>query len=207
MKSIRESAGTRVWFAIGSFFLFHALLVMPGQVRFSYLCAEQGTPVVEERVRVDTVFFDRLAGYEASELLKPSSALSPAPFTTIEFKDYSYGNKPTRATLGSKGNVVFSEIASSAGAVIAYTAKYGVNKRHVDFGLQNSGFVTSIYEVSSMKEIAKSSWIAFDGGALQFLRFTMGMKTCPDDSSTFQIDHWFPQHVLGGYEPIRRQKD
>ena len=192
------------WFAALLVVLgIHAALVVPGMLNFSNVCAADGTPTISQRVKVDTVYFDQLAGYEAESILKPTHGADnkPRPFRTLEFKTHDKAKDIDRYSLSDDGRIKRSKVSTSSDGKPELLAKYGVNKRHNDFGFTSRGFQTSIYEISTGVQMAKGATILFHGGWLSFLR-PIALSDCPAvGTKNWRIAVDLPQYVLGGYEP------
>jgi hypothetical protein len=183
---------------------FHAVLVVPGMINFSKVCVSGGKPVVSDRVRVEAVYFDRLMEHEAESILRPAYAVdkTPRPFRIVEFKTHDRAKDIERYTLDEYGTINRSKVTLSGDGKPELIARYGVNKQHTDFGFTSSGFETSVYEIATNREIAKSANIMFHGGWLQFLRFMSGWSNCPDTGTKeWKVTYRLPEYVLGGYEP------
>lgn len=182
----------------------HAVLVVPGMINFSKACASDGKLVVSDRVKVEAVYFDRLMQYEAESMLRPAYAgdKAPRPFRIVEFKTHDRATEFERYTLDEYGTIDRSKVSIGGDGKPELIARYGVNKRHTDFGFTSAGFVTSVYEIATKKEIAKGASIMFHGGWLQFLRFMIGWMNCPDTGTQdWKVNYRLPEYVLGGYEP------
>jgi hypothetical protein len=135
--------------------------------------------------------------------LRPAYAgdKAPRPFRIVEFKTHDRAKDIERFALDEYGTINRSKVPLGVDGKPDLIARYGVTKRHIDFGFTSSGFGTSVYEIATKKEIAKSASIMFHGGWLQFLRFMIGSSNCPDTGTKdWRTNYHLAQHVLGGYE-------
>ena len=196
---------------------FHAVLILPGYLTFRSICAEHGTPVIRERVRVPSIYVDEIPGYQAYEYLRCGSdfcvenrtALQP-PFHTIETSNSERRNEPIRYVNDPNGKARAEPIPKLSDGTYDFQAKYGVRKKFVDYGWTNRGFETTVYERATGRELGRARRVLFDGGYLQFLRFTYGSADCPsiesgqtDDDSLTSSN--LPAIILGG-RPLGRIK-
>ena len=195
--------------------VFHALLVLPGHFNFRSICTEHGTPVIHERVRVSSIYVDEIPGYQAYEYLRCGrdfcvenrTALKP-PFQTVETGSIERRTGAIRYVNDPNGRARAEPIPKLADGTYDFQAKYGVRKKFVDYGWTTRGFETTVYERATGRELGHARQLSFDGGYLQFLRFTFGSAYCPSiDSDQSDGDLLtagnLPAIILGG-RPLGR---
>lgn len=197
--------------------LFHAALVVPGYLKFRSICTAHGSPVIHERIRVSSIYVDEIPGYQAYEYLRCGSdfcvanrtALHP-PFQTIETSNSERRTGAIRYVNDPNGKARTEQIPRLSDGTYDFQAKYGVRKKFVDYGWTTRGFETTVYERATGRELGHARRLSFDGGYLQFLRFTLGSAHCPSIESGQSDDDSLtagnlPAIILGG-RPLGRIK-
>ena len=194
---------------------FHAALVVPGYLQFRALCVQHGTPMIDERVRVEAVYIEEIQGYQAHEYLRCGNdfcvenrtPVNP-PFRIVETSDSMGRAGSIRYVNDPNGKARSEPLPKRGDGSNDWQAKYGVRKKYVDYGWTNAGFETTVYERATGRELGHARQLMFGGGYLQFLRATFRMAHCPS-TDTGQSDgdlltaSNLPAIILGGRPPGR----